>query len=336
MEADNRMRWAGQPGHYEVWYATLSHAASRTGFWIRYTMKSPLPGHGDPYAQLWFARFDGNDPANTFGINQRRPISTLSAGESPFSLRIGEALLTDGSARGALSGGGHDVRWELSWQPAATTHRPMMSLAYKGGWAPTQAVMPNLDVRADGEIVVDGKRYEVTGAPLGQAHIHGKKHGYAWAWSHCNDFGADRACFESLSARLRRGSVVLPPLNMMGLFLDGEEPIVFREPWELPMVRSEYGTGRYLITAVSPSVRIRAEYTSRHEDMIMAEYEDPDGDAAFCHNTECADLRIEVERRSPFVGRWRAHKTLISTRGGHYEWGARAGDPLVKKRHVTI
>ena len=67
----NRMRWAFQRGHYEVWYATLSHLASRTGFWIRYTLEAPEADHGEPYAQLWFARFDGNDAARTFGINKK-------------------------------------------------------------------------------------------------------------------------------------------------------------------------------------------------------------------------------------------------------------------------
>ena len=56
----NRMRWAFQRGHYEVWYATLSHLASRTGFWIRYTLEAPEEGHGEPYAQLWFARLSTN------------------------------------------------------------------------------------------------------------------------------------------------------------------------------------------------------------------------------------------------------------------------------------
>ncbi len=43
----NRMRWEFQRGHYEVWYATLTHLPSRTGFWIRYTLAAPTEGHGE-------------------------------------------------------------------------------------------------------------------------------------------------------------------------------------------------------------------------------------------------------------------------------------------------
>ena len=106
-ERDNRMVWDRRPGHYEVWYCTLSHRASGTGFWIRYTLESPLAGHGEPYAQLWFARFDPADPARTFGFNRRYPIARLTATEAPFSIAIGDAVLRHDSLEGALEGGGH-------------------------------------------------------------------------------------------------------------------------------------------------------------------------------------------------------------------------------------
>jgi hypothetical protein len=336
---ENIMRWNGGPGHYEVWYATLAHPSTETGFWIRYTMESPLPGHGEPYAQLWFARFDGRDPRRTFGINQKRPIGELVATSEPFSVRIGANELTGGSARGALRGGGHEVSWDLRWRPSERLHRMFMSLAYKGTWAPTQAVTPNQNVAAEGEIVVDGERYVLEGAPLGQTHLWGRKHGYAWAWSHCNAFEGDRgASLETITARIRRGPIVLPPLTLITLYLDGDEPSVWdlREPWALPFTRSTYGTGRYHLRGESLAGRVEIEMTCRPEDMLLTEYVDPDGEAAFCHNTECADARVEVWKRSPFVGRLRKHRTLIARKTAHYEWGARAGDPLVKKRHVTV
>ncbi len=127
----NRMRWAFQRGHYEVWYATLSHLASRTGFWIRYTLEAPEEGHGEPYAQLWFARFDGNDAARTFGFNQKLPIGELRQEPAPFRVRIGDAELTSSSAKGHLAGDGHDASWDLRWTPAETVHQHLPSSVYK-------------------------------------------------------------------------------------------------------------------------------------------------------------------------------------------------------------
>lgn len=335
----NRMRWTHGPGHYEVWYATLSHPETRTGFWIRYTLEAPSPGHGTPYAQLWFARFDGKDPSRTFGVNRKLPIGALEHRAEPFRVRIGDSELRHDGMRGELAGAGHAISWELRWRPADRLHLHLPTPVYAGSWADTQVLSPNLNVAAHGHVTVDGERYELAGAPLGQTHLWGKKHAYSWAWSHCNAFDGDRgAALETLTVRLRRGPLVLPKLTLLSLYLDGETPdrLEFREFSRLPLARSEYGTGRYHLVATSAQYKVEAELTCRPDDMIMAEYVDPDGEPAYCHNTECADARVRIWRRSPFVGRLREHRTLTSTRGAHYEWGARAGDPLVKKRHVTV
>jgi hypothetical protein len=335
----NRMRWQFQRGHYEVWYCTLTHAASRTGFWIRYTLEAPDEGHGEPYAQLWFARFDHDRPERTFGINRKLAIAELRQEAAPFRVCIGDAELTSSSARGHLAGAGHEAAWELTWSPSERVHLHLPTPVYKASFADTLVLSPNLDVAARGSITVDGQRYELAGDPLGQTHLWGKKHAYSWAWSHCNAFdGARGAALETLTVRLRRGPVVLPKLTLMSLYLDGDDPaeLSFRELWQLPLARSDYGTGRYQLHAANAQYKVEAELTCRPDDMIMTEYVDPDGEPAYCHNTECADARVTVWRRSPFVGRFRQHRTLTSQKGAHFEWAARAGDPLVRKRHVQI
>ena len=55
----------------------------------------------------------------------------------------------------------------------------------------------------------------------------GQKHAYGWAWSRCNAFDREderlrqtKAVFESLTARLRRGPVVLP-VTLLSVYPDG-------------------------------------------------------------------------------------------------------------------
>jgi hypothetical protein len=335
----NRMRWQFQTGHYEVWYATLSHRDSGCGFWIRYTLESPTDGHGQPYAQLWFARFDRQRPERTFGFNRKFAIGELRQEPSPFRVRIGDSELRDDGAKGALAGAGHDVRWDLAWQPSARTHLHLPAPVYKARFADTLVLSPNLNVAARGTIAVDGESYACDGEPLDQTHLWGRKHAYSWAWSHCNAFEGDRgAALETLTVRLKRGPVVLPKLTLLSLYLDGGEPaeLQFRELWQLPLARSDYATGRYHLRAASATWKIEVELGCRPEDMIMAEYVDPDGEPAYCHNTECADATVTLWKRSPLGGRFQKVRTLTSHGGAHFEWGARAGDPLVKKRHVTV
>src|SRR5436190_2178288 len=88
-EQDNRMVWDGRPGHYEVWYLTLSQRARGAGWWIRHVIESPRAGDGEPYAQLWFSRFDpGAGEGGVFGVNHKFHIADFAAVAEPFSVEI--------------------------------------------------------------------------------------------------------------------------------------------------------------------------------------------------------------------------------------------------------
>ena len=152
-ERDNQMVWDGRsPGHYEVCYLTFNHRASGTGFWIRYTLESPLPGHGEPYAQLWFARFDAQHPRRNLALNRKLPIAEFGAQASPFELRLGDAVLRHGALTGRLQSGSHEISWDLSFSPASFTHRFFPDLIYDRSFADTKAVSPNLMVALSGQI----------------------------------------------------------------------------------------------------------------------------------------------------------------------------------------
>ena len=335
---DNIRRWDGLArGHYEVWYLTLNHLESQTGYWIRYTLESPLEGHEDPYAQLWFAHFDARNPDRTFAINQGFPIEAMHANANPFAVAIEGAELTHSSARGQISGAGHQARWDLSWLPAATTHRQLPRLMYRGdGVGDTTVLTPNLDVPIRGTIEADGRRFVLDGAPGGQTHLWGKKHAHSWAWGHCNAFeGRPGAAFETLTVRLKKRGLVLPPLTILCLYLDGE---VFRwsEFQHTPLTRGGYGTAHYGFRALGARARLEGEFTCRPEDMVVAEYHDPDGEASFCSNSEVADLRITVDKRDGLFGRFREHARLAAPRAGHFEVGGRERDLAVVKNHETV
>ena len=335
-EKDNQMVWGRRPGHYEVWYATLSHRESGTGFWIRYTLESPRDGLGEPWAELWFARFDASDPAQTFGIHRRFPISALHDSDNPFSISIGDSEVRNDGMRGGLAGGGHEVRWSLSWRPAEKTHYLLPGWAYQNPLVITKVLSPNQNVLTDGEIIVDGRRYELHGDPLGQTHLWGKKHAYAWAWGHCNAFDDPAVSLEALSVRLKRGSIILPTLTLFTLNLDGEL-LDFRQPWSLPLARATFHTGKYHFVGMNAHAKLEGEFTCRPDDMLLTEYVDPDGDPAFCHNSCAADLTVTLWRRSPFVGRFREDRKLTVRRMGHFEWAARAGDAFnVKRVHTSV
>lgn len=342
----NRMIWRGQPGHYEVWYLTLSHRASASGFWIRYTLESPVPAHGQPYVQLWFCRGDGKNPAETFAFNQRFPLSALTSTQSPLELRIGDARLTNDGMSGALEGHGHRVRWDLRWQPNQRTHLWMPGVLYNASFAETLVLSPNLSIAVSGTIEVDGQRYTLDGDPGGQTHLWGRKHAYAWAWGHCNAYDIENgkalakatpAVLETLSVRMRRGPVVVP-LTLFTVYPDGldGEQLRFTDWAALPFTRSDYRTGHYSLSGENLRHRVEAVFSCQPDDMVRSEYIDPDGAPAYCHFAATASCRLTLYRR-PYPGaKWQETRQLSTERGAQFEWGGRAGDSLVKKHNQRI
>jgi hypothetical protein len=335
-EADNHRRWDGRArGHYEVWYLTVNHRERRAGFWIRYTLESPEAGHGEPYAQLWFAFFDRRDPTRNFALNERRPIAAMRSSDAPFALQLGDARLTHQSAAGALEGHGHRARWELRWPPGLRTSHHLPGLMYRrGGLGETTVLSPNHDVAITGEIELDGHRLLLQGEPGGQTHLWGRRHAHLWAWGRCNTFeGRPRAVFESLTVHLQRAGLLLPPLTVLTLTLDSE-PIFFNQFHHLPFTSGHLSTGSYRFAATGPRHRLRGEFRARPEDMVLATYADPDGAPSYCANTEVGAIELLVERRG--LRGWSAPERLHSPFGGHFEVGARARDPEITSDHLTI
>ena len=344
----NRMVWRGQSGHYEVWFLTVHNPATRTSYWLRYTLESPDPAHGSPYVELWFSRCDAADPRRNFGIHRRYPLSSFESAQSPFLLRIAESELGHAHASGSLAGNRHEVSWDLQWEPAPRLHQLLPSSLYADrlGIAETLLLSPNHSVEVRGSIQIDGERIELTHARAGQSHIWGRKHAYGWGWGRCNSFEfADdlalstpaSAVLETLSVRMRGGPVVIP-LTVVSVYpegLDGAE-LAFKSWLTMPVCRADFRTGSYTVSAHGLTRKVEVQYTCRADDMVRTEYVDPDGSPAYCHFAGAASCRLTLSRRAVPGAAWKPFRTFRTERGAQFEWAGRAGDSQVKHRHLRL
>ena len=176
------------PGHYEVYYLTLTDPRSGVGVWIRYTMTAPLAGAGERAVCVAVVRGDGSAPrlGRPCRPARRRSRSTASP---PGPIRSNCASPTR--------------CWRTTAWPARSTTWPGIcagrrpggttgtSIRCCSGWALAQTVLelPHADLSIDGTVDFAGERLELAGARGGQAHLWGSKHARSWAWVHCNDFG---------------------------------------------------------------------------------------------------------------------------------------------------
>ncbi len=332
------MVWDGTtPGRYEVWYLTFNDRPSGLGFWIRYTLDAPgpRPGARGPSARLWFAVFDRRDPDAGFALNRPLPLTATAAEAEPFLLRLGEALLTHGSAMGRIAGGGHEASWDLTWTPSARSLRHLPAWAYSSPIGGTRVLSPNPHVHINGTVHVDGRRVDLHDEPGGQTHVWGTKHAHAWAWGHCNAFdGRQGVVLETLSVRLKRAGLSLPTLTLVTVQV-GEEVLAFTRVSHLLRARGRWGTGSYSFSAQDRHARLTGSFSCRAKDMVVAEYEDPDGERAYCANTEVADLDLTLSRGASSGKTWEAER--LQARGtGHFEVAGRRPDPAVPRPHLEI
>jgi hypothetical protein len=309
--APNTLRWNGRGGHYEVYYLTLTEPASGVGVWVRYTLEAPIAG--DPSCALWFAAMD---PATgVVAHKQTLPIDQLTTDADPFKLKIGSAELDEGAA----SGGFEDVSWDLQWEPGRT-YEPVPPLLRR--FASTVLVLPHGDVPIDGTVAFGGRELELSGARGGQTHLWGVKHAGSWAWARCSDFrdGAGepvRDTFvDGVAARVRRFGRELRPVTLMVGRINGEDfrCVSLRGPGGLSAEGWAFAATagrRHLIGMVKPDRRLLAGVT----------YHDPDGDPAYCYNSESAHMWLEVQERG------RPTISLIGEGTAHFEYGQRQPVP---------
>jgi hypothetical protein len=316
----NVLQWDGTPGHYEVYYLSATDPASGIGLWIRYTMVAPLSG--DATCSLWFMAMD---PAGDVRVGRKVwfPVDRLVAEPEPFRLTIGDSELSD---RG-MAGGFEDVQWELSWQPGRA-YQHVHPLLRRGRIAKTVLVLPHADVAVHGTVSFGGRELTLEGARGGQAHLWGSKHANRWAWVHCNDFAGHEGAFvDGVSVFVPRfGREIGPSTPVVGRFAG--EDFVATGPAAVVRAPSRFGLTSWHFEATSGKRRIVGEVDAPRASLVGVTYNDPDGDLAYCYNSEAATMRLSVFDKSG-RGRsgWVLRDTLQADGRAHFEYAQREPVP---------
>jgi hypothetical protein len=319
----NVLQWDGTPGHYEVYYLSATDPASGIGIWIRYTMVAPLRGVAT--CSLWFMAMD---PAGDVRVGRKVsfPIERLVAEPDPFRLTIADSEISD---RG-MAGGFEDVAWELRWEPGKA-YEHVHPLLRRARVAKTVLVLPHADVSVDGTVSFGGRELTLEGARGGQAHLWGSKHANRWAWVHCNDFTGHRGAFvDGVSVFVPRfGREIGPSTPVVGRFLDDD--FVANGPLAVTRAPSRFALTSWHFEAVAGKRRIVCEVDAPRPSLVGVTYTDPDGDLAYCYNSEASSIRVSVFDKA-WHGRfpWLLRETLEAPGRAHFEYAQREPVPGVE------
>ena len=321
----NTLQWDGTPGHYEVYYLTLTDPASGFGIWIRYTMRAPVASSPDaPEAHLWFLAM--HPDGRRFGRKETLPIDRLVADADPFRLRIGDAELSDRGCAGAVDG----ARWELVWEPRLPAAGHVHPLLRRAKVAKTVLVLPHPDVAVSGTIAFGDQSLTLDRVHGGQAHLWGSKHAARWAWVHCGAFTTHEGApvtdtyIDGVSVVVPRfGREVGPSTPVVGRFLGDD----FRATSPAAVLRapSRFGLTSWHFEAVDGKRKIVGEVDAPRQSLAGVTYQDPDGDLAYCYNSEASSMRVAVlDKQSRGRFGWVLRETLVAAGTAHFEYAQRA------------
>lgn len=319
---ENLMVWDRRTVPFmEVWYATVTHRALRSGLWLRYTVSAPRAA--EPSCALWASYFD---PAGKRTFCGRDTYSIDRLGHVPGRddgalVRIGDAWLSETHLEGRVASDGRAVEWSLDLEPAdrCYQHLPPL-LRRRAAQRFSSLCSPNLSVPFSGTVAVDGETFTYDREPGCQTHRWGRRHSHSWAWAHCSEWddGAD-AVFEAVAAK---AAPWLPALSFPYLRYGGED-LVFtatrsRGRYELPV---------WTFSASNERWRVSGAARLAFDRSVQVRYDDPDGGTRHCVNSEIADLAIEVYERRDWG--WERRGVLRSTGGAHFELGRPTAHPAL-------
>ncbi len=316
------MQWDGSPGHYEVWYLTFTDPASGVGVWIRLTMVAPRTGPAT--CSLWLAAMD---PASDTVVARKatHPIAALQADAQPFRVAMAGAHLDDASSSGRFE----DVAWDLRWPPGRAYYH-VHRLLGRAKVAGTILTLPHGDVAISGTVTLPGGRQlAIDGARGGQAHLYGAKHAGRWAWVHAGDLRdpdgapAPDTFLDGVSVYVPRlGREIGPSSPFVGRFLG--EDLASTGPAQVFANRSLFGLAGWEFAATAGARRVQGTVAVERDHLVGVTYHDPDGERAYCYNSEVATIHLTVldRVRRPRRG-WLRRQTLVGERCAHFEYAQR-------------
>jgi hypothetical protein len=303
-------------------------------------MVAPLPETGEQATcSLWLMAMDPADPGRNVGQKVSFPVSLMRATADPFELRIGDATLTDHGMTGSLEQDGATCEWDLSWEPRLEAYGHVHPFLRRAKIAKTVLFLPHPGVGVRGFVQIGERRIDVAGAEGGQAHLWGSKHATRWAWAHCNDFtGADGSrrddtFIDGVSVYVPRFGRQIGPNTPVVARVGGHD-LLSVGPLAVTRNPSEFGLDHWRFEARAGRRKATCEVSARREDLVGVTYHDPDGELAYCYNTEVADMRLNLWERDGRRAPWRKVDELRSERHAHFEYAQRTpvdGVPLLVK-----
>ena len=305
-------------GHYESFYLKLTQPGGGRGAWIRHTVHKP-PGER-PTCALWFVLFDA-DAAGPRATKRQFGADELSADPETY-IRVADATLTDGRAKGRVQTPALGASWDLTF---SDDHEPFHHLPrdflYRAPLPKTKFLSPYPDAVFTGQIELDGERIEVEGWRGMIGHNWGAEHAERWVWIQGSGFEGRSAedYFDMAVGRIKVGGATTPWVGNAMLMLDGE-PHRLGGFGHIPSTQVSEEPTAASFELKGSGVALSGRVSAPAKDFVAWIYADPVGPEHNTLNCSISDLELHVELDG------RPAETLEVSRSAAYEFGSRDKD----------
>jgi hypothetical protein len=278
-------------GHYESLYIKATRPGGGQGVWIRHTVhKRP---DSEPTASIWFTLFD----ANASGPRATKitvPASEVSVPTGAY-IKVGEALLDPGVARGAVVTESLEASWDLRYDSeAAPFHHLPYAWLYRAPLPKTKFLSPYPNARFDGSVNVAGEEISVDGWPGMIGHNWGSEHAERWVWIQGCEFRKDSSCyFDAAVGRIKVAGMTTPWVGNGMLRLDGvEHRLGGFDRIRSTKIDDEPTACRFELSG--KGIEVSGRVASEPRNFVAWVYADPAGPEHNTLNCSISDLELTV------------------------------------------
>jgi hypothetical protein len=305
----NGVRYRADHGdHVESYFLKATAPDAKRALWLKATIFSSADEPEHAVAEGWAVAFDNRDGKRTrHAVKHSIALSSASFGDSAYYVRwalpggVDDIYMADGETHGCIHTGDDSIRWSLRF---AGNPKPFVQLPherlYETPLPPSKMVTPHPDVRFDGVVHINGESWELDGWAGMQGHNWGNGHAEQHTWCHCNQWENDWSdehgdfVLEAVSARLRSGPVLTPPLTVVCVRHDGHD-YIFNSPMSLLRADVELGLRRYAFRTSSGPAKISGLIEADVDDFAGLYYANPQGPMSYCLNAKLARARVRFE-----------------------------------------
>jgi len=276
--------------YYESRFIRANHPERPQALWLRETLL--LTSAGAASADVWVMVFNPASHGNR-ALKQPYPVEKAEFGSDPWAVRIGDAILDDGHARGSLPGP-RTASWDLRITGGGEPVKLLTDRQYSTRFPSAKTSVRSPLARFDGHLIVDDDRVELDGWAGSVNHNWGRRHTPAYAFGQvCGFDTAPSSSLEIVTARAGVGPLTLPPVTLL-VFRHGDREFAVRTVLAARRTSGEYEPFHWSFSARFDDVLLDGEISCGRADVIGLNYTDTNGKPKYCYNSAVATCRIKL------------------------------------------